>query len=71
MAITSLPCQSSANTGNEKYLTLGGRFQHDVINVPLALNQDALLGKHANTQVPKLIGAARMYELTGDDSTGR
>lgn len=54
-------------TGDEKYLTLGGRFQHDVINVPLALNQDALLGKHANTQVPKLIGAARMYELTGDD----
>ncbi len=53
-------------TGNEKHLALAELFQHDIINVPLSLNKDALLGKHTNTQVPKLTAAARMYELTND-----
>ena len=33
---------------------------------PLAAGKDELDGLHANTQVPKLIGAARIYEFTGD-----
>ena len=33
---------------------------------PLAAHRDDLRGLHANTHVPKVIGAARMYELTGD-----
>jgi hypothetical protein len=32
---------------------------------PLAANQDRLNGLHANTQVPKWIGAAREYKATG------
>ncbi|MEK8105196.1 beta-L-arabinofuranosidase domain-containing protein [Micromonospora sp. M12] len=32
---------------------------------PLANNQDQLNGKHANTQVPKWIGAAREFKATG------
>ncbi len=33
---------------------------------PLAARRDELTGLHANTHVPKIIGAARMYEVTGD-----
>jgi len=32
----------------------------------LAANQDMLAGNHANTNIPKMIGAIRGYELTGD-----
>ncbi|KAF9883074.1 hypothetical protein FE257_004131 [Aspergillus nanangensis] len=53
-------------TGDERWLTLAQRFDHAVIFDPLAANQDALDGLHANTQVPKWIGAAREYKATGD-----
>ena len=33
--------------------------------------EDNLTGLHANTQFPKFIGAARQYELTGDDRSRR
>ena len=33
---------------------------------PLARGEDRLDGLHANTQIPKIIGAAREYELTGE-----
>lgn len=53
-------------TKDEKTLALARRFDnHKVIMDSLALGVDALEGKHANTQVPKVIGAARLYELTG------
>ena len=42
------------------------RFDHERVFAPLALGQDQLKGLHANTLVPKIIGAARRYELTGD-----
>jgi DUF1680 family protein len=55
-----------AITGNPKYRDLGYRFEHKKIFVPLAANQDMLNGNHANTNIPKMIGAIRGYELTGD-----
>ena len=33
---------------------------------PLANRRDTLDGLHANTQIPKIIGAAREFELTGE-----
>ena len=42
------------------------RFDHERVFAPLALGQDQLKGLHANTLIPKIIGAARRYELTGD-----
>ncbi|HML73933.1 MAG TPA: glycoside hydrolase family 127 protein [Anaerohalosphaeraceae bacterium] len=54
-------------TGDEKYLTLAERFTHKFIMDPLSRKEDRLAGIHANTQVPKVIGAARQYELTGSD----
>ena len=55
-----------AITGNKKYLTVADRFYHKAIMDPLANRQDQLSGKHSNTQIPKIIGAARRFELTQD-----
>ncbi|UII26181.1 glycoside hydrolase family 127 protein [Fulvivirga maritima] len=54
-------------TNNEKYLELSKTFYDNVILDSLANEVDVLPGKHANTQIPKLIASARRYEITGDD----
>ncbi|UIR54635.1 glycoside hydrolase family 127 protein [Sphingobacterium sp. SRCM116780] len=55
-----------AFTGNEKYLKLSYRFYDKPLLDALANQEDALPGKHANTQIPKAIASARRYQLTGD-----
>lgn len=52
-------------TGDSRWLTTAQRFDHGAAFDPLASNQDRLNGLHANTQVPKWIGAAREYRATG------
>jgi uncharacterized protein len=52
-------------TGDGRWLTVAQRFDHAAVFNPLAANQDQLNGLHANTQVPKWIGAAREYKATG------
>ena len=52
-------------TGDARWLTAAQRFDHAAVFDPLASNQDQLNGLHANTQVPKWIGAAREYKATG------
>ena len=54
-------------TGDEKYRALAVRFEHKKILDPLAAGEDMLAENHANTNIPKVIGAARGYELTGDE----
>lgn len=54
-----------ADTGDERYLKLSRRFHHRAILDPLTRGEDILPGKHANTQIPKLIGLAARYELAG------
>lgn len=56
-----------ALTGNENYLKMARNFHHHLILYPLKEGQDKLAGLHSNTQVPKIIGEARIYELTGDE----
>ena len=56
-----------ALTGNKDCLALARRFEHKVIVDPLAKKRDELEGKHVNTQIPKIIGAARLYELAGQE----
>jgi hypothetical protein len=56
-----------AITGKTKYRDLGYRFEHKKIFDPLASGEDKLDGNHANTNIPKVIGAARGYELTADE----
>jgi len=53
-------------TGEDKYLKISLRFNHHRVLDPAAEGQDKLTGLHANTQIPKFIGNARQYELTGD-----
>ncbi|KAF6833213.1 secreted protein [Colletotrichum plurivorum] len=53
-------------TGDDRWLTVAQRFDHAAIFDPLVANRDALNGLHANTQVPKWIGASREYKATGE-----
>ncbi len=55
-----------AVTGSERYLRTARRFDHHAVFDPLAGYRDELTGLHVNTNIPKIIGAARQYELTGD-----
>jgi len=54
-------------TGNQDYLSLAKRFEHAQITEPLAAKRDELTGKHVNTQLPKILGSARLYESTCDE----
>jgi DUF1680 family protein len=56
-----------AINGQLKYATLARRFGKNAFFDPLAAHEDHLGGLHANTHIPQVIGAARGYELTGDD----
>ena len=56
----------SAVTGNPRHLVVAQRFDHHAVMDPAAQGRDTLTSLHANTQIPKFIGAAREFELTGD-----
>ena len=56
-----------ADTDEEKYLQLARTFHHEAIIDPLAEGRDILPGIHGNTQIPKLIASARLFELTGHE----
>src|SRR5690606_8072365 len=55
-----------AITGDRRYLALARRFSHRAILDPLLRREDRRDGRHANTQIPKVIGFARIGELDGD-----
>ena len=57
-----------AVTGEQKYLNLSKRFNHQAVLDPLAAGEDKLTGLHANTQFPKVIGCCRQHALTGEAS---
>ena len=52
-------------TDDSRWLRVAQRFDHAASFDPLAANRDQLNGSHANTQVPKWVGAAREYKSTG------
>jgi len=57
-----------ADTEDEKYLKISRIFYHKAVLDPLKEGDDILPGRHANTNIPKLISLSRLYELTGDTS---
>lgn len=57
-----------AITGEERFMQLSRKFHHEDVLHDRILRTLDLEGLHANTQIPKVIGAVRQYELTGDDS---
>ncbi|WP_242098440.1 glycoside hydrolase family 127 protein [Sphingomonas sp. CROZ-RG-20F-R02-07] len=55
-----------ARTRDARWLRMARLIHDDRVLDPLARGEDRLANLHANTQVPKLIGLARLHELTGD-----
>ena len=53
-------------TGDHRYAAAALRFSHKMLLDAMAAGKDNLDNKHANTQVPKVIGFQRIGELTGD-----
>ncbi|MBC8470990.1 MAG: glycoside hydrolase family 127 protein [Planctomycetes bacterium] len=67
--ITEALAGLSADTGEQKYLEMAKKFHHKEIMDPMINGRDVLSGYHANTQIPKFVGLARIHELTGDISS--
>jgi uncharacterized protein len=55
----------SAQTGDKRWLEISQRLYDRKVLDPLVAGEDKLANFHANTQVPKLVGLARIHELTG------
>ena len=53
-------------TGDRKYIEAAKRFRHKDIFENMADGRDNLDNKHANTQVPKAVGYARVAALDND-----
>ncbi|HZJ67104.1 MAG TPA: beta-L-arabinofuranosidase domain-containing protein [Kofleriaceae bacterium] len=56
----------AAVTGEAEWHEVAHRFDHERIFRPLADGRDELKGLHVNTTIPKILGAARRFELTGE-----
>jgi len=56
----------AAVTGDDQWREVAHRFDHERVFRPLAEGRDELKGLHVNTTIPKIIGAARRYELTSE-----
>ncbi|MFS0774022.1 beta-L-arabinofuranosidase domain-containing protein [Sphingomonas sp. 1P08PE] len=56
-----------ARTKDPRWLKVAERIWDRRVLDPLAAREDKLAGFHANTQVPKLVGSARLWELTGQE----
>ena len=54
-----------AITGDKKYLKIAHQFSDKRMLEPLLESKDNLTGKHANTQIPKVIGYKRIADLEG------
>lgn len=52
-------------TGDQRWIPVAQRFEQESTNSWLAANDDRLNGNHANTNIPKWIGAIREYKATG------
>ena len=60
-----------ALTGDSRWLKVAQRLRHRAVLDPLAEGRDQLAGLHANTQIPKVIGLARLHEVSGDAAEAR
>ena len=53
--------------GDAKFLAAAHVFDEETLFEPLAAGQDRLDGLHANTTIPKILGALNRYMLTGEE----
>lgn len=56
-------------TGNNKFKEVAQYFDETALFTQLAAGKDVLEGKHANTMIPKLIGALKRYQTLIDDES--
>lgn len=54
-------------TGDERFKKASEFFCEEDLLLPLSQKQDILTGKHANTQIPKIVGALEMYNNGGEN----
>jgi uncharacterized protein len=54
-------------TGDAKYIKAAKRYSHNAFLEPASMSVDNLDNRHANTQIPKFIGFARIAELSHDE----
>lgn len=54
-------------TEDPRHLAMARRFVRDALVDPLASGEDPLTGLHANTQIPQVVGVARLGRRTGED----
>jgi DUF1680 family protein len=59
-----------ADTGDPRWLKACDYFEHHAVVDPLAQHHDILAGRHANTQVPKLMGELKRYVYSGNSTSG-
>lgn len=55
-----------SETGDEKHRELMYRYDRPRLFDALLCGEDVLTNKHANTQIPEILGAARAWEVTGE-----
>ena len=55
-----------ARSGDPRWTAVGRRLRHEKIVAPATAGKDDLPHRHANTQIPKFIGEARLFEVNGD-----
>ncbi|MCX6344370.1 MAG: glycoside hydrolase family 127 protein [Armatimonadetes bacterium] len=55
-----------AETGDPEHLELARRYEQSKLWEDLLAGKDALSNRHTNSTVPEMMGAARMYEITGE-----
>ena len=55
------------HTRDEKHLSAAHSFDEMTLFEPLYKGEDVLNGKHANTTIPKIIGALNRYTVTGEE----
>ncbi len=54
-------------TGDAAHAELVRRYDRPRFFDPLLAGEDVLTNRHANTQIPEILGAARAWEVTGED----
>ena len=54
-------------TKSENHLSAAHSFDEMTLFEPLYNNEDILNGKHANTTIPKIVGALNRYTVTGEE----
>ncbi len=55
------------HTKNKNHLSAAQSFDEETLFEPLAKGEDILNGKHANTTIPKILGALNRYKVTGEE----